>query len=340
MTLLSFGDALIRFFQSFFTEDGFRIPLGAWVEGGITFLTTYFSGVFTAARTVLDFFFAWAEFFLKAPPFWVIILVIAGLALLARRWILAIGSIPGLLIIVGVNQWENAMETLAMVLVASAIAIVFSVPLGILGAKSRIAAMIMRPILDLMQTLPVFVYLIPALLLFRVGVAPGIFATIIFAMAPGVRLTQLGIQNVDREVVEAGQAFGSTPWRVLRQIQLPLALPTIMAGVNQVIMLSLSMVVIAGMVGAGGLGGEVVRGLGSLDIPLGFEAGLSVVIIAIILDRLSGVLGQQRQSPRRRSRPAPAAAAEAETPAAEAATEELETQPTKRPEHEAQPAAQ
>ncbi len=134
------------------------------------------------------------------------------------------------------------------------------------------------------------------------GVAPGIFATIIFAMAPGVRLTQLGIQNVDSEVVEAGQAFGSTPWRILRQIQLPLALPTIMAGVNQVIMLSLSMVVIAGMVGAGGLGGEVVRALGSLDIPLGFEAGLSVVIVAIILDRLSGTLGRKPGSTWRRRR--------------------------------------
>ncbi len=150
----------------------------------------------------------------------------------------------------------------------------------------------MRPVLDFMQTMPAFVYLIPALILFGVGVVPGIVATIIFAMAPGVRLTELGIRGVDREIVEAGHAFGATPGRILRQIQLPLALPTIMAGVNQVIMLSLSMVVIAGMVGAGGLGQEVVAGAAAASTSaLGFEAGLSVVILAIVLDRVTNALG-------------------------------------------------
>jgi ABC-type proline/glycine betaine transport system permease subunit len=183
------------------------------------------------------------------------------------------------------------MDTLALVLVASVLAIVFSVPLGILAAKSVVASNIIRPILDFMQTMPAFVYLIPALILFRVGVVPGIVATIIFAMAPGVRLTELGIRGVDREVVEAGQAFGASPWRILRQIQLPLAMPTIMAGINQVIMLSLSMVVIAGMVGAGGLGADVVASLNRIDVALGFEAGLAVVILAIFLDRLTAALG-------------------------------------------------
>ncbi|MGO3886992.1 MAG: ABC transporter permease, partial [Mycetocola sp.] len=156
-----------------------------------------------------------------------------------------------------------------------------------------------KPSLDFLQTMPAFVYLIPALILFRVGVVPGIVATIIFAMAPGVRLTELGIRGVDKEVVEAGQAFGATPGRILRQIQLPLAMPSIMAGVNQVIMLSLSMVVIAGMVGAGGLGGQVVAALNRIDVGLGFEAGLSVVIIAIFLDRLSASLNNRK--PKNRS---------------------------------------
>lgn len=280
-----------------FTEDGFRVPLGAWGENFIDFLTLYFSQVFAAARTVFIFFYEWFNYFFTAPPFWAIILVLVVLGYLARGWLFALGTALGLLLIFGMDQWENAMSTLAMVIVASLIAILFSVPLGILAAKSKIAAAIIKPILDLMQTLPVFTYLIPALLLFRVGVAPGIFATIIFAMAPGVRLTQLGIQGVDREVVEAGQAFGSSPWRILRQIQIPLAMPTIMAGVNQVIMLSLSMVVMAGLVGAGGLGSDVVRSLSSLDIPLAFEAGLSVVILAIILDRLSATLGSKRSRP-------------------------------------------
>jgi len=146
-------------------------------------------------------------------------------------------------------------------------------------------------VLDFMQTTPAFVYLIPALLLFRVGVVPGIVATIVFAMAPGVRLTELGIRGVPSEVVEAGAAFGSSPWRILRQIQLPLAKASIMAGVNQVIMLSLSMVVIAGMVGAGGLGEQIVASLNRIDVGLGAEAGLSVVVLAILLDRLTAAFG-------------------------------------------------
>ncbi|OJX81691.1 MAG: glycine/betaine ABC transporter permease, partial [Leifsonia sp. 71-9] len=151
-----------------------------------------------------------------------------------------------------------------------------------------------RPVLDFMQTMPAFVYLIPALILFRVGVVPGMVATIVFAMAPGVRLTELGIRGVDKELVEAGRAFGSPPRRILRQIQLPLAMPSILAGVNQVIMLSLSMVVIAGMVGAGGLGRDIVQALSRVDVGLGFEAGVSVVILAIILDRLTASVGRAR----------------------------------------------
>ncbi|HEY1106879.1 MAG TPA: ABC transporter permease subunit, partial [Agromyces sp.] len=265
----------------------FRLPLGQWVAAFIDFVTEVFGGFFTLVRDVFAGFYDLVELVLQAPPFWVVILAIAALAWFARGWKLAVGSAIGLLVIVGVDQWDNAMATLALVLVASAIAVVVAVPVGVLAARSDGASRVIRPILDFMQTMPAMVYLIPALILFRVGVVPGIVATIVFAMAPGVRLTELGIRGVDSEVVEAGQAFGSSPWRILRQIQLPLAMPSIMAGVNQVIMLSLSMVVIAGMVGAGGLGGDVVASLNRIDVALGFEAGLSVVILAIILDRIT-----------------------------------------------------
>ena len=272
--------------------NDFRIPLGTWVDGFIGWVTDTFGFLFDFIRAVFNGAYEGVDFLLVSPPFWAIIVIAAALAFAIRGWKFALGTIVGLTLILGVDQWENAMDTLALVLVASLLAIAFSVPLGILAAKSSTASSIIRPVLDFMQTMPAFVYLIPALILFRVGVVPGIVATIIFAMAPCVRLTELGIRGVDREVVEAGQAFGASPWRILRQIQLPLAMPTIMAGINQVIMLSLSMVVIAGMVGAGGLGAEVVASLNRIDVALGFEAGLAVVILAIYLDRLTAALGQ------------------------------------------------
>ena len=276
-------------------DTDFRIPLGSWADAFIDFVTDTFGFFFDFVRAIFSGAYDIVDLVLATPPFWVIILVAAALALMIRGWKFAVGTIVGLVVIVGVDQWENAMDSLALVLVASILAILFSVPLGILSAKSGVASSIIRPILDFMQTMPAFVYLIPALILFRVGVVPGIVATIIFALAPGVRLTELGIRGVDKEVVEAGHAFGSSPFRILRQIQLPLAMPSIMAGINQVIMLSLSMVVIAGMVGAGGLGGDVVASLNRIDIGLGFEAGLSVVILAIMLDRLTASLGTRKR---------------------------------------------
>lgn len=277
--------------MSFAADTDFRIPLGSWADTFIDFITETFGFFFDFVRAIFSGAYDIVDLILATPPFWVIILVAAALALMIRGWKFCLGTVVGLIVVVGVNQWENAMDSLALVLVASILAILFSVPLGILSAKSSLASAIIRPILDFMQTMPAFVYLIPALILFRVGVVPGIVATIIFAMAPGVRLTELGIRSVDHEVVEAGQAFGASPWRILRQIQLPLAMPTIMAGINQVIMLSLSMVVIAGMVGAGGLGQQVVASLNRIDVSLGFEAGLSVVILAIFLDRITAALG-------------------------------------------------
>ena len=269
----------------------FRIPVGSWVEVVFDFVTEHFGFFFDFIRFVFAGAFDTVDYLLVSPPFYVVIGLAALLALMVRGWKFFAGTVIGLLLIVGMNQWENAMATLALVLVASVIAIGLSIPLGILAARSKVASSIIRPVLDFLQTMPAFVFLIPALLFFRVGEVPGIVATIIFAMAPGVRLTELGIRGVDSEVVEAGSAFGASPGRILRQIQLPLALPTIMAGVNQVIMLSLSMVVIAGMVGAGALGAEIMTSLSRIDIVLGSEAGLAVVILAIFLDRVTAALG-------------------------------------------------
>jgi len=283
--------------------DGFRIPVGKWAEAIVDVLGDVLGGFFDAVAFVLKAIYETVDAVLMAPPFWLLILVLAALAFAVSGWRLALGTALGLLVIVGVNQWDHAMDTLALVIVAGLVAIVIAIPVGIWAARSAAVSRIVRPLLDLLQTMPAFVYLIPAIIFFGVGAVPGMIATILFAIAPGVRLTELGIRGVDSEVVEAGHAFGASPARVLRQIQIPLALPSIMAGVNQVIMLSLSMVVIAGMVGAGGLGGEIVRAIGRINVGLGFEAGLSVVMIAMILDRLTSALGRPRGL-RRSLRPA------------------------------------
>jgi len=272
-------------------NDFLRIPLGQWVEDGIDFITDTFGFVFDFIKLLIASVSDGMNFVFTSPPFWIMLVIFAALAFVARGWLFSVGTTLGFLLILSLDQWDNAMDTLALVLVAAAIAVLISVPLGVLAAKYRTVSTIVKPILDFLQTMPAFVYLIPALILFRIGDVPGIVATVLFALAPGVRLTELGIRGVDKEVVEAGQAFGSSPGRILRQIQLPLALPSIMAGINQVIMLSLSMVVIASMVGAGGLGQPVIQSLSRADVALGFEAGLSVVILAIFLDRLTASFG-------------------------------------------------
>lgn len=274
--------------------DGFRIPIGTWVAVVVDWVVNNLAGPFGLLRSIFVGMFNGVDWVLSTPSPWVVVAVFGIIGLLARGWLFGVLCSASLVIIIGVDQWDNSMDTLALVLVSAFIAILIAIPLGIAAARSPMVWTLVRPILDLLQTMPAFVYLIPALLLFRVGVAPGIVATILFALAPGVRLTHLGIREVDHEVVEAGEAFGASSWRILRQIQLPLAMPSIMAGVNQVIMLSLSMVVIAGMVGGGGLGGEILRGLNRLDTALGVEAGLCVVILAILLDRLSGAFGMRR----------------------------------------------
>lgn len=206
----------------------------------------------------------------------------------------AVFAFISLWLIQHMGLWAGTMETLSLVLASTMIAIVLGIPVGIAMARKSAIASMVRPVLDLMQTMPAFVYLIPAAMFFGLGAVPGTIATVIFAMPPVVRLTHLGIRQVHAEFVEAGQAFGCTPMQLLLKVQLPNAMPSIMAGINQTIMLSLSMVVIASMIGAGGLGNTVLTGIQRLDVGTGFEGGLAVVILAVILDRITQSFGKER----------------------------------------------
>ncbi|MGP9844487.1 ABC transporter permease [Brachybacterium sp. 107] len=270
-----------------------RIPVGDWAESGIDWLTQNASGLFDLISTIFNFLVGNLTYGLTALEPLVMIVILSLIAWIVRSWKLALGTALTFLLVLSMEQWVHMMETMALVLVATVIAVLIAVPVGILAARNRVVSSIVRPIMDFMQTMPAFVYLIPAVTFFSIGVVPGMVATIIFALPPGVRMTELGIRQVDGETVEAGEAFGASPWQILRGIQLPLAVPTIMAGVNQVIMLSLSMGVIAGMIGAPGLGKEVVAAISGLDLALGVEAGLGVVILAVYLDRLTAALGDR-----------------------------------------------
>jgi glycine betaine/proline transport system permease protein len=245
---------------------------------------------------------------LTAPHAMVVTAVFVALALLERKWGFGLFTLVAFLLIQAMGLWIEAMETLAVVVVATVFAVAIGVPVGIWAARSRRASSVIRPVLDFMQTLPVFVYLIPAVFFFGIGVVPGVVATLVFAIPPAVRLTELGIRSVDREVVEAAVAFGAKPRQMLREVQLPLATPSIMAGVNQTLMLALSMVVIAGLVGAGGLGAVVVRGISTLDVGAGFEGGIAVVFLAIYLDRLTAALAKPRRRRTTTRKPATAPA--------------------------------
>ncbi len=268
--------------------DDFRIPLGDWVADGLNWFKATFDGFLDVVTLVIKFLVEGLADGLTSVPFPVLIIVFGLIGWLLRSWQLAVGTVITMLLVVGMGQWENAMLTLALVLIAALIAIVVAIPLGIAAARSDTFSAILKPVLDFMQTMPAFVYLIPAVIFFSIGFVPGVFATVLFSVAPGVRFTELGIRGVDSETVEAGYAFGAAPGKILRGIQLPLAMPTIMAGINQVIMLALSMAVVAGMAGANGLGKEVIS---TLNIAQGVEAGLSVVILAVFLDRVTAALG-------------------------------------------------
>jgi glycine betaine/proline transport system permease protein len=219
------------------------------------------------------------------------IVILAIIAFFLSGWRIALFAVLGLLLVVSLGLWDLTMTTLSLILVATTVCLAIGIPIGIVAAKSRRLEEISLPILDLMQTMPAFVYLVPFVFLLGLGAGPALLATVIFATPPAVRLTMLGIQQVPKETVEAAHAFGSTPMQTLFKVELPLSLSSIRAGVNQVIMLALSMVVIAGLVGFEGLGKPVVEGLQQLNVGLAFEGGIGIVVLAIVLDRVTRGIG-------------------------------------------------
>jgi glycine betaine/proline transport system substrate-binding protein len=270
-----------------------ELNLGAWVESAVGWLQAHLSSLFEIISNILTGMFDGLNAVLAAPAPLLMAGILAVIAFWLRGLLAGVLAMAGFVVIDSVKLWDEAMATLALVLVASVITLVVAVPVGIWAARSRGVSAAVRPVLDFMQTMPAFVYLIPGVVFFSIGVVPGLIATIVFSMPPGVRMTEFGIRQVDAELVEAAEAFGTHPAQTLTRVQFPLALPTIMAGVNQVIMLALSMVVIAGMAGAQGLGQSVYSAVTQVDIGLGFESGLGVVILAMYLDRITGALGRQ-----------------------------------------------
>ncbi|WP_219225125.1 ABC transporter permease [Pedobacter antarcticus] len=270
------------------------IHIGPYIEQFINWLTLHFAGLFDAIKIVVESIVNGVEWVFMFPPFYVIILLIAFLAWKRTGLGVTILTLLGLTLIWAMGYWAQTMATLALILSSAFIALLLGIPVGIWAAKNPMAKKIIRPILDFMQTMPAFVYLIPAVLFFGLGKVPGAFATIIFAMPPAVRLTTLGISQVPEDIVEATRSFGATSRQLLFKVELPLALPTILAGVNQTIMMALSMVVISAMIAAGGLGEVVLKGITQLKIGIGFEGGISVVILAIILDRITQSFGSKK----------------------------------------------
>ncbi|MDR5782247.1 proline/glycine betaine ABC transporter permease [Caballeronia sp. LZ065] len=264
---------------------------GKFAEDAVNFLFSHFRGGFDAFSAALGAVIKVLEDGLGAVPFIAMLVILMALALWRKGVVFAAFVGVALYAINYMGLWAQTVSTLALVIAATFFSLVIGVPLGIWGARSNRAEVVLRSLLDFMQTMPAFVYLIPAVILFGLGRVPAVIATIVFAMPPVVRLTTLGIRQVREELLEAGRAFGSTDTQLLWKIQLPNALPSIMAGVNQTIMMALSMVVVASMIGAGGLGEYVLSGIQRLDIGIGFEGGLGVVLLAIILDRLTESFG-------------------------------------------------
>jgi len=269
----------------------FDIEIGKWVSAAVDYIRDNFAPFLDGIAAVIDAVASSLEWVLEILPPWLLALILVLIGLWRVGWQFGLFVAVSMLLVMGMDLWDEMVSTLALVIASSVVAIAIGMPIGIAMARRDTVEAIVRPILDFMQTMPPFVYLIPAAMFFGLGKVPGTIATVVFAMPPVVRLTNLGIRQVSRENVEAGLAFGCTDRQLLWKVQLPLALPSIMAGINQTIMLALSMVVISSMIGAGGLGNTVLTGIQRLNVGLGFEGGLGVVILAIILDRITQSVG-------------------------------------------------
>ncbi|SFA79808.1 glycine betaine/proline transport system permease protein [Rhizobium sp. NFR07] len=275
--------------------DAFKISIRGPINDAVQSLVINYGFVFKAVSQVILQAILFIEWIVRGLPWWLVVLVFMALTWQATRKVGLVAIVAVLLFLVGaLGLWDLAMQTLALMLMATLISVAIGVPMGIWLAKSRLMRNITLPVLDVMQTMPSFVYLIPAIMLFGLGKVPAVLATIVYAVPPLIRLTDLGIRQVDSEVVEAATAFGGSPTRILFGVELPLATPTIMAGLNQTIMMALSMVVVASMIGARGLGEQVLNGIQTLDVGKGLEAGLGIVILAIVLDRITQGFGRSK----------------------------------------------
>ncbi len=274
-----------------------KLEIGDAIEWLVRWVIANLSIIFDVIKTVLNAFTGALSTGLEAVPPVILIILFGLLIWMVTSKMTAVLSVIGLALIWNIGLWPQLISTFVLVVVAVLIALVIGIPTGIAMTRSVKLEAAMRPVLDFMQTMPPFVYLIPAVMLFGIGVVPGLFATIIFAIPPPVRLTYLGITQVPEDMKEMAVAFGASDKQVLRKVELPLSLPSIMAGVNQCIMLGISMVVIASMIGAGGLGAEVMRAVNRLDLALGFEGGLAIVVLAMVLDRVSRNIGSGKPTP-------------------------------------------
>jgi ABC-type proline/glycine betaine transport system permease subunit len=273
------------------------IPLDRWIEWTVDWLESNLTGFFNFMSAIISGLVDLFSFLFHWPPPLLLIVIFAAIAYMFGKWKLSLFTLIGLGLIHNMELWEATMDTLALVVSSAFISVIAGIPIGILCTRSKTAERIVTPMLDFMQTMPAFVYLIPAVTFFNLGVVPGVIASVIFAIPPTIRLTLLGIRQVPQELGEAADAFGTTSMQKLVKVELPLAWPTVMAGVNQTIMLSLSMVVIASMIGAEGVGAAVYRAVTQLKIGQGFEAGLAIVVLAIMLDRLTqGAMKSKRRS--------------------------------------------
>ncbi|MBN1957276.1 MAG: proline/glycine betaine ABC transporter permease [Desulfuromonadales bacterium] len=278
--------------MNFFNFEEQLIPLDEWIQAFVDWLVLNYRGFFQMLKSPIEFSLEWLEWFFTTLPPLVIILLFAVAAWRYAGKRVTLFTVLTFLLVGALGLWDETMTTLAMVVSSVFFCALAGIPLGIMAGRSDRFEMYLRPCLDAMQTTPAFVYLVPVVMLFSIGTVSGILATIVFSLPPIIRLTSLGIRQVHPELIEASLAFGATSWQVLRRVQFPLALPSIMAGLNQTLMMALSMVVIAALIGAGGLGNPVVQGLNTLEIGLATVGGLAIVLLAMVLDRITQGFGR------------------------------------------------